>query len=518
MQKDKIAQYSIWSIFGIFLLYSMSLVFMYFDDFGYASLSYSYVEPNVQGTNYTLSQFLNYLSEIYMRWSGRVLFPGIKILLLRNGVWPMRIVQAISVLFSFVFLCRFATRNNYNVWTAIFACSLYGLFSFQMFRTGFYWFSASATYVVPLVFVFFGFVIYRYLDENNDIKCKKLYIVIGAISFFLASASVEPTSFAIVISLFILLLIKNIKPIAKLFESDEDKKQLYPYLFFAVSLLGSSFLFLAPGNFMRFFHDGATMTLSSFYHTVMYNLFIFTVLHYEFNRGVYLLLILLTAFVISCAYFLWKNNRISKNLLLISIPFSIFFLYGSIQFDPYTHILDSGPANLSVYLVCYSFLAFMIFLAVEYLLFIKDKFLLVFFTGALLSQVLLMLYSPYMVNRMALVFYFALFALYIRMFNDIKKFIELKTIIITIVLPILIVSSINLAFLTYGYALNREVNAYNDAHLRQISAQIKQGIEIEYIEIPELADSRYAYDLSERTFEWMKRYYGIPLHIPIVKR
>jgi len=156
----------VWAGFAAFQLWSMSLVFMFFDDFGYASLSYAYVVPDVAGTDFTIAQLVHFLREIYLGWGGRVLFHGLFVLILRDGgLWAMRIIQSISVFLSFYLLYKLSTESTFGrgearpatstrVKLSLFTCALYGAFSFGMFRVGFMWFTASAIFVIPIVFVF----------------------------------------------------------------------------------------------------------------------------------------------------------------------------------------------------------------------------------------------------------------------------------------------------------------------------------------------------------------------------
>ena len=510
----------------------MSFVFMYFDDFGYASLSYFYVEPDVRGTDFTFSQFLSFFTQIYLGWSGRVVFHGIMVLLLQIDVWAFRIVQSISVLLTFMLLCRFATKGRFNAWTALFACTLYGICSFNMFRKGFYWFSASAIYLLPLTFFFFGFVVLRHLSEStNNIKYKIPLVVLGMISFFLAGVSQEQISMTVMATLFILLVFPYVESKLKYYfkkakaksesesESESESKHKkqetnHLLLFFLSSFVGGCLLIFAPGNFRRFLiHSEASH--ESFLRSVFSNFYDYGRINYTFYQN-FIFLAVLAVFVCCIAYVLWKNNKLSKNIFLFTFPFSIFFLTGSYFLKPYISMADR--LNLILVFLFYLYCVFMIFLVIKYLLFINDRYLLALFIGALCSQIIIPFYSPYIVERMFIVFYFALFAIYIRLFNDMSKYFSLKTILVVILLPIFMASSLNMAIKTHGYALNRNVNIYNDNHLRQVSADIRAGVEIEQIEILPLFNQFFGYHFGEGTLTWMRYYYDIPQNIPIVFR
>jgi hypothetical protein len=166
VKKREIIRYIIWTAFGASLLFtSLFVYFMHGDDYGYASLSFGVVEPDVVGTNYSSSQFFSYLQKHYMVQNGRVIFHGIASLLLKN-IWITRIVYSAAFLVIFIMLHRLAAGTYANVKTALFCCILYGVFSVQMFRNGFYFYSAFANYVLPLVFFFAGWLAMQRIEEQ----------------------------------------------------------------------------------------------------------------------------------------------------------------------------------------------------------------------------------------------------------------------------------------------------------------------------------------------------------------
>ena len=51
--------------FYVFLIMQFGKVFVYYDDFGYLSLSYGNTVPDVIGYKYTLSQLLSFMGKHY---------------------------------------------------------------------------------------------------------------------------------------------------------------------------------------------------------------------------------------------------------------------------------------------------------------------------------------------------------------------------------------------------------------------------------------------------------------------
>lgn len=67
--KDIILVIAIFIIFAIFLIFQHQFLYLYHDDYGYASLSYIGGAPeNIHGTNFTFSDIINFLQKHYMNW------------------------------------------------------------------------------------------------------------------------------------------------------------------------------------------------------------------------------------------------------------------------------------------------------------------------------------------------------------------------------------------------------------------------------------------------------------------
>ena len=83
-------------VFGAILLHHQS-VFFYFDDYAYATLSYSVAVPGVTGTNYGLLDILSFCILHWWQWGGRVLFYFFYILASHIGLWMIRLVQSVVI-------------------------------------------------------------------------------------------------------------------------------------------------------------------------------------------------------------------------------------------------------------------------------------------------------------------------------------------------------------------------------------------------------------------------------------
>jgi len=496
--KNNFLIYLIWIIFGIFLLYSMSSIFMYFDDFGMASLSYKYVEPNVQGQNFTFSQLRHFLWQTYLGWSGRVLFHGLMILMLKN-IWIYRVAQSASVLIGFIALYRLSSGKRLSAPAALFSVSLYGVFSFHMFRGGFFWFSASALYVLPLAFFFAGCLIMR--NVENKAKNRLGIIILGSFSFFLAGISQEQTAFTVAAFTTFLCIFDYIQ---------FKKIALFRIPFLAASIFGSGFLLLAPGNFKRF-------QLSDFEAPVSFSLRIAQNLYmmswnYLNSTDNMPFVLLFSFFICYICRILRKNNKLNKILFLAVFPCSLVFIILSILSplkDTFSLLKVALPVS---FYIC---VLFSIFVISKYLFYLNDRYLAALFCGALFSQITMLFYAPYIEERMEIIFYLALFALFIRTFTDMQAAIPKEKLLVWVLLPVVLMSSANLAYITRGYLLNKPANKYNDSILRQASQDIKAGIEHAEIILMQMPDGRFACDFPVSMHFYLREFYDIPDEVEI---
>ncbi|MEG0578233.1 MAG: hypothetical protein RR500_10325, partial [Bacilli bacterium] len=74
MTLNKKIIYSIFFMFLIYLIAQQNLIFMYFDDFGHASLSYGGAVEGVKGHEFSLSQLLEWGRWYYFNWGGRIVY------------------------------------------------------------------------------------------------------------------------------------------------------------------------------------------------------------------------------------------------------------------------------------------------------------------------------------------------------------------------------------------------------------------------------------------------------------
>ena len=81
-------------LFFLFLCIQHQFVYLYFDDYGYASLTYGYT-GNTAGMDYSILDVFGFIKWHYLEWGGRVLYYLLGILSMRAGLWCVRLAQCL---------------------------------------------------------------------------------------------------------------------------------------------------------------------------------------------------------------------------------------------------------------------------------------------------------------------------------------------------------------------------------------------------------------------------------------
>lgn len=234
--------YVIFAIFLGLLLLQHHFVWLYHDDFGYASLSYEYNVQNVIGHSFNIKQLFEFLIGHYNVWGGRILYFGIEALIISKSVSVFRIVQSCVLALIFFYIYKLVARNfnkKYEKLIAILSISMYGTIEIMIARCGIFWFTASVLYVFPILPLLMFSYYYNY--KNKKIS----YVILMSILIFMSSFSQEQVSVAAISYIGLLFLINIIKN--KRINSND-------IIFLVSSLLGFGILMMSPGSKMRMNH------------------------------------------------------------------------------------------------------------------------------------------------------------------------------------------------------------------------------------------------------------------------
>jgi hypothetical protein len=288
------------------------------------------------------------------------------------------------------------------------------------------------------------------------------------------------------------------------------KIPLFRLVFFLTSLIGSAFLLLAPGNFIRFKNDGQMSR--SFKSIVASNLYQMAGNYLDLSSNFYFLLLLL-CFVCLVSRLLHKADKIPKGVSIAAYLLSPSFFLLAFFFKRGGSIID--PYIIGTTAIFYLHIAFFVYLTIKWLIDINNRYLTAFFLGALVSQAAMLTYAPFISDRMVIVFYFAMFALFVHAFGELQDTMPPQAITCCL-LALLLISTAKMAFLTYDYMAFYPTHKYNDAAMRQAAEQLKAGHEVEAIYL--IPADEDVFGSPERGIAYtVFEYYGLPYYEERIK-
>ena len=487
-------------ILFILIYFQNSVVSMYFDDFGNASLSYSYATPNVIGTSYTFNQLLEWATKIYQGWGGRVFYAIFAIIpLLKTGIAPYMFVQTfviVGICYFFYKIIEEYTGKKYRFIPILFFI-LYSLIDMFYLRHGIYWASASVLYIWPLLPLFA--CIYTYIKFNRLYKDNKLsktkyilYIPLLILLIFLTCFSQEQIGVALIAFLISFILFDHLK---------DFKKYLKMDLICLITAIASYLLlFLAPGNWARMDTNVEFSNLSFFekictnFPGIIKNIFVDPM-----DIFMYILTIILYYLIIKIGF--EYKNKLKKWLVLSMIPFLLVLFIITIIVD-----LEILAIIFGIVWLCFMFItSILYFYSKKQLSFCAIE------VGAVAS-IFCLLMSPVIGGRTSLPFIFFIFLIIIyfviQILNSKTATIKLITIIL---ICILAYKGINNYINIYeGYRDNKAINDWNFEILRNYNN------ESDTISLYKVRNSWYG---STKSYEepsmdyWIKEYFDIPQDI-----
>ena len=296
-------------VFFVLILLQNHFLWLFHDDYGYASLSYLPSFNGARGLNTGILDIINFLKLHYQIWGGRVLYFFIEILLLRIDISAYRIFQSIITVMIFYTIYKIiAKKFNINNWIIAAFCVLcYGIFEINVLRGGIYWITASVLYFVPLL----PFLLYVYLYDGKNKK------IICAILIFLSTWSQEQIS-VLALSYVSLYLIYNY--------FIEKKKNKVDIIMFIIAILGFAILMLAPGSRVRM------GTTSDFYNLTLIGKIttnLPVIINKNFGESTKLFSF---SFLLSCIYIIYEYRKIGKfkKITDIALISTIIILLGMI--------------------------------------------------------------------------------------------------------------------------------------------------------------------------------------------
>lgn len=496
-------------------------VYLYHDDYGYASLSYAVTLSSlVQGQDFTIAQLMEFLVKHYEGWGGRVLSFALEILVLRWGVWPYRILQAVvlTTIMTAIYqlLPQAKQRGNIQALTAILLCCCYGLIDLEAQRSGTYWASAAFAYVWPFAALFTAAVIHARMEDWED---KKGWLRLPL--FFLYFVSGWSQEQLGLVGIFLVLGLT----FTHLTRNRKSALLVTDAIALASVLAGYAILMLAPGNQARVgFQSYEAFNALSLFEKIQANFPTISNIVLGRDNQVFLLI-----WVWVSAAAMWNSYRSGKRprnlhlgLFILCCLYGILLLLAATPVPPARMQFIYQPEWNKIYM-----LFWVVFLAVNILsmaLFCFEKkaeMLLSILIGGLVSQAVMLL-SPALVARSNLIFLFSFFPVLVFVMVEVVGQSNSHKIIVRLaLLAVFCVASSNTFFIIRGYAANGPNMDANNRVLRLASQSISEGKSIHQIELKKLVDDRfgaimpYAPDYDYINY-WIREYYNLSHDVELI--
>lgn len=508
-------------VFFLVVLLQHQFMYLYHDDYGYASLSYAYKVDGVEGHNVNMSQILEFLKGHYLTWGGRVLTFFFEIFLLTKGIYLFRLIQSIIItlifflIYSIVKKCSNQKVNDLLLAVCTITC--YGLFEIMILRTGIFWASASVSYLFPVL----PFLLFVYLYQDSKEKkfknqlSKVLFYLFMGVMVFLATFSQEQVGFA-ALGYIMILSIYNVIRTKKISKLD--------LIMCIIAIVGFGILMLAPGNALRKLHP----TSIEFYskpllerilcgteNLILGNFSMYTKL---FNIVLYISICYAAYKVVKCN----KGIKLISKLSLASIVCIIFVTM--IQQDGYFQwMYNLSTKGIYKILIMGIFIVqlLLMFYSVIVYLFERKKYKLINVVLSAILSVACMIFAPYFAIRSSIIFEILCYIYILYVFQEVYCSLKEKEYIMYIILPIILVALCNMSVITKGYYLNSSINKENDKILSETSIRIKNGENIEKVTLKKLNNILYSGDQpytegNDYITTYIKEYYNLPNNIKII--
>lgn len=500
---------TIFIIFFFLVLLEHQFLWLFHDDYGYASLSYLPGFTGHMGMNTSLGDILSFLGFHYQTWGGRVLYFFIEIILLRLSLSCFRLVQSLIITGIFYLIYKITIRSIHKEsWPlALGSCFCYGIFEIMTIRGGIFWPTASVLYLFPLLPFLFYVYLYQSKMTNNWLKIACFILI------FLASFSQEQIA-TLCVAYTILML---------LFELWQTKKiNLNNIIMFVGSSLGFMLLALCPGSRNRLGTDAAFASLSLLgkikanLPNILINVF-----------GQYTKIFTIIFFLV-IIYFIYQNlhNKELKKYYILNylslISTSLILLGTALRDEGYFcyiyYFQDNNLWYILIMILILFQLALCLLSIITYFYQEKEYKYCYLIMGAIGTQVV-MLIAPYYPLRSTIMFDIIYFLFVTYTLG--KIYINNKELFKYILIVLGIISIFNFYNITYGYYTNYEVQRSDDTILRDTSSKIKLGEDIKSVKLSKLTSNLYGIEEPyaegyDYILNYMKHYYDLPDSLIII--
>ena len=479
------------------ILILQSMIFMSFDDYGYATISYAVgnqFNPN-GGVDYSFFDVLKFLKATYMIWAGRIFDQFLLIECLKNGERFIQLIQTIVIFFTIFFTVKVFSKKENFIRNFVLVTMMFFSIPIIITKLSLFWYCASVIYFWPFLFFVLGLFLLKRKDwRKTNSFYKIILLALGIISGW----SQEQVGMAFCAFMFTTICWEYI------FDNKNINKN--KILFFIGNIIGYSILMIAPGNFARMSTDSDKNFLLNSFEVVKELIWNFKYIN---NNIVYISII---AFLL-----ILLNSRISKKESVEKLKkVSMIIIILTQIIIMISKFTDIGKIN---YIALIFHFLFMIFAIIIYIVLYKDKIIAELSCAAIASLIPVFI-SPYFVHRMLFPIYYINIIILLVLLENFQanienvKYINIKNVMLYM---ILLVGVIRYSLTLYGYFENSIPKNINNKILREAKQKIDQGELIDTIYLYKNMNERYTgtqpYEVDYTGS--IKNYFQIPQNVNI---
>lgn len=481
-----------------------STVMIYYDDYGYYSLTYGAVGH--RGDIYSLSELISFLKNHYMHVNGRILYFFIWLLLYEFG--KLKLVQfaaALSVS-GIIFLIWKIIISNHRaepISAMFLICDCYWLIGITMHRQGTYWFAAFWNYVLPLLpFLLFCLLYFqKYIQQKSIAIQLFLTLLIFTAAFSQEQIGVAVVGFTLMIGIW---------------EYVKKNFNRWNIGYILAAMIGSSIVLMSPGIQQR----GAqkAMTELPFIQQIACNIKALITLFFNPSNRLFLIALFISCTLISL---FMQKQEISKVWKALDCTFAAVCL-GLVGVYMHTNLISNAfQQPVATIIIGFGILIVGIIIQVSRFYASRKEYghLIIFYTAIIAIACLVVVSELPM--RLMIFPTFLLFVLVVDGFEIIRFMgVNRRVSLISICIVMCLVAWKNGHNIYLGYSLNKSIHTSNDHMLRDASQKIKDGERISEIRLQKVSDILYCCDMPyisgfEIMVPWIRNYYDLPSEVEL---
>lgn len=513
------------AILFIVLLILFHYIYLYHDDFAYASLGYARENftPEKSSGN-ILYDVLSAMHFHYINWGGRVVFFFFLSFLFQMNLTVIQIFCPLVITLIMYSIYRFSKMESGNFHALIiplFACILYLSIGQGTLKDSIHWITAFSEYLLPFLFFFIAVIIHQSAKYESGIATgrKTWHFPVMIICFALSAVSHEQISIVTVAYCAICLFTTILR--------GSKEERTWDIAFLLISVGGLVFLLAAPGNFVRMQYEMQVHNTQNIPLIKKAAIQTMRIVVKNISPRLYVFLI---PFILMQVYASFRLLKEKAGIKALNIAGIIYYFITLILLCPlYLLIIKNdssfnigNPLHVSIVTAFLVFFILSLYTTVFFLVRKGKQASAILYICALLSQAA-MIASPIMAARNQVIFLFLLFPVLCVFLSDITlSSPNFRTAAIIAVIVMGVYSSINMFDITSGYHRNGAANRYNDHVMRQSANDLKTGKKINRIVLRKIPDLKYAEKMpyEEPRFDYintmMKSYYHIPLNVKLI--